>query len=90
MGRSPTEKPARLAEKLAQIRKSMGLSQAEMVRTLRLEKSLSREDISKYERGLRVPPLLTLLKYARAAKVSLDVLADDELELPRSLRLSKK
>ena len=90
MGRSATEKPARLAGKLAHIRKSMGLSQAEMVRRLRLEKSLSREDISKYERGLRVPPLLTLLKYARAAKVSLDILADDELELPRSLRFSKK
>ena len=81
MGRSPTEKPARLAGKLAQIRKSMGLSQAEMVRTLRLEKSLSREDVSKYERGVRVPPLLTLLKYARAAKVSMDVLVDDDLPL---------
>jgi len=89
MGRSPTEKPARLAGKLAQIRKSMGLSQAEMVRTLRLERSLSREDISKYERGLRVPPLLTLLKYARAAKVSLDVLADDDLELPIRARVKR-
>jgi len=89
MGRSPTDKPARLAGKLAQIRKSMGLSQAEMVRTLRVERSLSREDISKYERGLRVPPLLTLLKYARAAKVSLDVLADDELELPSRKSLER-
>ena len=83
MGRSPTEKPARLAGKLVQIRKSMGLSQAEMVRTLRLEKSLSREDISKYERGLRVPPLLTLLKYARVADVSMDVLVDDYIRLPQ-------
>lgn len=82
MGRSPTEKPARLAEKLTRIRKTMELSQAEMVRALGLDQSLSREDVSKYERGLRVPPLLTLLKYAKAARVSLDVLADDELDLP--------
>ena len=54
MGRSPTDKPARLAGKLTQIRKSMDLSQAEMVRTLRLEKSLSREDVSKYDGAVDV------------------------------------
>lgn len=80
MGRSPTEKPARLAKKLVQIRMSLGLSQSEMAR--RLSRALSREDISKYERAVRVPPLLTLLKYARAANVSMDILVDDKLHLP--------
>jgi transcriptional regulator with XRE-family HTH domain len=85
MGRTPSERPARLAEKLTQIRELLNLSQAEMVRRLSLEDKLTREDISKYERGLRVPPLLTLLKYAKAASVSVDVLIDDESDLPAKL-----
>jgi len=79
MGRSPTEKPAKLAKKLVAIRIGLGLSQGEMARTL--SNRLSREDISKYERGIRVPPLLVLLRYARAVKVSMDVLVDDDLRL---------
>ena len=79
MGRSPTEKPAKLAKKLIAIRNALDLSQAEMA--AKLSTRLTREDVSKYERGLRVPPLLTLLKYARAAKVSMDVLVDDDLPL---------
>ena len=79
MGRSPTAKPAKLAKKLLAVRTGLDLSQAEMA--ARLSKRLSREDVSKYERGVRVPTLLTLLKYARAAKVSMDVLVDDDLSL---------
>src|ERR1041385_695261 len=85
MGRTPSERPARLAEKLTQIRKLLNLSQAEMVRRMGLEQKLTREDISKYERGLRVPPLLTLLRYAEAANVFVDVLINDKLELPTEL-----
>jgi transcriptional regulator with XRE-family HTH domain len=81
MGRNPSEKPERLAEKLFQIRSSLNLSQAEMIRKLCLENKLTREDVSKFERGLRLPSLLTLLRYARAANTSVDVLIDDELEL---------
>jgi transcriptional regulator with XRE-family HTH domain len=79
MGRSPTKKPAKLAKKLIAIRTALGLSQGEMAR--KLSSSLSREDISKYERGVRVPPLLVLLKYARSVRVSMDVLVDDHLAL---------
>ena len=85
MGRTPSERPARLAEKLTQLRKSLNLSQTEMVRLMGLEQKLTREDISKYERGVRVPPLLTLLQYAKAASVFVDVLIDDELDLPAKL-----
>lgn len=85
MGHTPREKPARLAEKLISIRKSLNFSQDEMVRRLGLEDQLTREEISKYERGLRVPSLPTLLKYARAAGLIVDEIIDDELDLPAKL-----
>ena len=49
---------------------------------LGLSRKLTRNEISKYERGLRGPALAVLLKYARAAKVNVEVLIDDDLELP--------
>lgn len=82
MGRTPREKPVRLAEKLAYIRKALDLSQDELIRHLDLNPCLTREEISKYERGLRVPSLPTLLKYARAAGLIVDDLIDDEVDLP--------
>jgi transcriptional regulator with XRE-family HTH domain len=85
MGRTPSEKPAKLAEKLVRIRKELNLSQAEIIYRLGLEEKLTREDISKYERGLRVPHILSLLRYARIANVWMDVLVDDELDLPERL-----
>jgi transcriptional regulator with XRE-family HTH domain len=90
MGRTPSEKPLRLAEKLTQIRKGLNLSQAELIYRLGLEEKLTREDISKYERGLRVPHLFTLLSYARIANVWMDVLVDDELDLPKKIPSMKK
>jgi transcriptional regulator with XRE-family HTH domain len=85
MGRSPREKPLRLAEKLVYIRKALNLSQDEIVRFLKLDEQLTREEISKYERDLRAPSLLTLLKYARAAGIVVDDLIDDEIDLPDRL-----
>ena len=85
MGRTPREKPARLAEKLTSIRKSLNFSQDEMIRRLDLEDHLTREEISKYERGLRVPSLPTLLKYARTVGLIVDELIDDEIDLPTRL-----
>lgn len=90
MGRTPREKPARLAEKLMHLRQALNLSQDEMVRRLGLEGQLTREEISKYERGLRVPSLLTLLKYARAAGLIVDDLIDDELDLTNKLSGRKR
>jgi transcriptional regulator with XRE-family HTH domain len=89
MGRTAREKPARLAEKLIYIRKALNLSQDDLVRHLDLEPYLTREEISKYERGLRVPSLLTLLKYARVAGLIVDDLIDDELELPERISFKK-
>lgn len=85
MGRASRAKPARLAEKLLRIRTALGLSQNEMISRLGLTEELLREEVSAFERGIREPPLPVLLKYARAADVYVDVLIDDELELPEKL-----
>ena len=90
MGRSSREKPARLAEKLIQIREALGLSQNEILSRLGLTERLNRDDISKYERGVREPSLPVLLRYARVANVSTDVLIDDELDLPAKLPSATK
>lgn len=84
MGRGSREIPARLGEKLTQIRSYLGVSQDGLVREFGLSDKLTRNEISKYERGVREPALAVLLKYARAASVNVEVLMDDELELPRS------
>jgi transcriptional regulator with XRE-family HTH domain len=90
MGRTSREKPARLAEKLVQIRNALGLSQNEILSRLMLTERLNRDDISKYERGAREPSLPVLLRYARAVNVSTDVLIDDELDLPAKLPATPK
>lgn len=82
---NPRPKPERLAEKLLQIRSALGLSQTEMLRRLGLEEFMKYARISEYETGIREPSLTTLLQYARAAGVCLDVLVDDELDLPAKL-----
>ena len=82
MGRGSREKPSKLGRKLAKIRAYLGLSQDGLVRAFGLTTKLTRNDISKYERGVREPSLPVLLKYARAVKVNVEVLIDDALQLP--------
>jgi transcriptional regulator with XRE-family HTH domain len=85
MGRTRRPTPARLPEKILQIRLALGLSQTQMIRHLGLEEEMFQGSISGYELGKREPPLPILLKYARAAGVYVDVLIDDELDLPKKL-----
>jgi transcriptional regulator with XRE-family HTH domain len=85
MGRASREKPARLAEKLLQIRAALGLSQNGMLRRLGIAEKGYRNYISDFENGVREPSLPVLLKYARLVGVSMDVLVDDELDLPEQL-----
>ena len=82
MGRGSREKPTKLGKKLAQIRSYLRVSQGGLVRALGLSAKLARTEISKYERGLREPALPVLLKYARAAKINVEVIIDDDLDLP--------
>jgi transcriptional regulator with XRE-family HTH domain len=85
MGRASREKPARLAEKLLQIRTALGLSQNGMLKSLGIAEKGYRNYISDFENGVREPSLPVLLKYARLAGVPMDVLVDDDLDVPEHL-----
>lgn len=90
MGTRARRRPERLAAKLCQIRAAFGLSQSEMIRRMGAEDLMAQNTISEYELGKREPPLLVLLKYAEVAGVCLDVLANDELDLPVKLPAKAK
>ena len=90
MGRRARPTPARLGEKLLQIRSALGLSQSEMFRLLSAEDLINSKQISKYELGVTEPPLPILLRYARAAGVQMETLVDDELDLPAKLPAKPK
>lgn len=90
MGRAARPRSERLAEKLRRIREALGLSQNELIRRLGLEDFIYQSNVSGYESGEREPPLPVLLKYAEAAGVCLDVLANDKLDLPAKLPAKPK
>jgi transcriptional regulator with XRE-family HTH domain len=89
MGRASREKPLRLGEKLLEIRTKLGLSQGGMLRALGLADKYGRHYISGFERGEREPPLLVLLRYSEVAKVWLNALVDDDVDLPKELPISQ-
>ena len=80
MSRYARPRPRKLAKKLRQIRTGLGLTQAEMVKRLRF-RGIYQGHVSEYERGVREPPYPVLLRYARLAEISTDVLIDDKLGL---------
>lgn len=90
MAKAPRKKPARLAEKLLEIRIKLGLSQNGMIRHLGLTEEIEQDYISKFERGVMIPPLHVLLGYAEAANVWVEVLIKDSLDLPEKLPSSTK
>jgi transcriptional regulator with XRE-family HTH domain len=85
MARYARSKPKRMTQKLLEIRLGLGLSQNQMLERLGLADSLFRSSISSYELGGSQPPLPVLLTYARLAGVCLDVLVDDDMDLPKRL-----
>ena len=84
------QRSERLAEKLLQIRTALGLSQSEVLKRLGVEGMVVYNRISDYELGKREPPLPILLRYGRLAGVCVDVLIDDELDLPAELPAKPK
>jgi transcriptional regulator with XRE-family HTH domain len=76
-------RPNRLAEKLLQIRKALGLSQREMAERLadRAGVKITSQNISKYERDKSVPYIEIVLAYSRLANVLMNEIVDDDLEL---------
>lgn len=85
MGTYPRLRQQRLPEKLLAIRLALGLSQTELLKRLGAEELIAYNRISEFETGKREPPLLVLLRYAQVAKISTDVLIDDEMDLPERL-----
>jgi len=81
----PRRKPMKLAKKLLRIRQALGLSQNQLIEELGLEEPITQRNISAWELGKREPDLLTLISYAKAANICLDVLVDDRYELPEAL-----
>jgi transcriptional regulator with XRE-family HTH domain len=82
---SARPRPERLAEKLLQVRNALELSQTEVLKRLGVENLITYHRISEYELGKNEPPLMILLQYARIAGVHMEVLVDDELDLPGKL-----
>ncbi len=91
MGSAQRPRPARLAAKLAQVRAKLGLTQEEMRVALNYGKTPKEAGhISRFELGTREPPLLVLLRYSRLAGVPMEVLVDDEFDLPNKLPARRK
>jgi len=89
MGAKPRYRPKRLAEKLAHIRKSLGLSQSEIVRLLDLD-NLDSCRISEYERDIREPSLITLLAYGYLVGIPIDDFVDDNVDLPAEIKIKQR
>jgi transcriptional regulator with XRE-family HTH domain len=85
MAKASRKRPVRLAAKLLEIRLKLGLSQNGMIRRLGLAGELEQDYISKFERGVLVPPLHVLLAYAEAANVWVETLIKDSVDLPEKL-----
>ena len=85
MGRASREMPARLGEKLLQIRVALGLSQDGMLRRLGLAEDYGRHYISGFETGEREPPLSVLLRYSETARVWINAIVDDDVDLPKMI-----
>jgi transcriptional regulator with XRE-family HTH domain len=71
-----------MGKKLLTIRKALGLSQNGILRRLGLEDELTQAEWSAYERSVRIPSLPVLLMIAELAGVWMDVLVNDDLDLP--------
>jgi len=86
MGRSRQPRPERLAEKLREIRLKLRLSQPQMYERLKDSGTpLYVGYISSFESGEKVPSLRVILKYARIAGITMELIVDDALNLPEKL-----
>jgi transcriptional regulator with XRE-family HTH domain len=90
MGRRSRYIPARLPEKLIQIRKALDLTQQEMLERLDLPEEILQTSISQYEKGKIEPPIFVLLRYSEIVNIWLEVLVRDELDLPERLPATSK
>ena len=80
MGRVRRNKPLRLSHKLLAIRKRLEMSQTQMAKALELKVHYSA--VSNFELGTREPDLLIVLRYARLVGISMEMIVDDQVDLP--------
>ena len=86
MGRARRYQPKYLADKLKEIRIRLDMTQTQMAERLSSAEPVPRRGhIAEFESGTRQPSLSVLLQYSRLARIHLEVLADDELDLPERL-----
>ena len=86
MGRARRHQPEGLADKLKEIRIRLDLSQTQMAEKLsNADPAPRRGHIAEFESGSRQPSLSVLLHYSRLAGIHMEVLVDDDLELPDRL-----
>ena len=78
-------RPRRMASKLREIREKLGLSQSQMLARLDLQEKMHYGRISQYENDEREPSLITVLAYAHVARVHLEDIVSDDLDLPAKL-----
>lgn len=91
MGGAKRIRPDRLGEKLLAIRNHFECSLAQMADRLSNDRfKVNRTDISRYELAKREPPLPVLLRYARLTGLTIDILVDDEIDLPERILAPKK
>jgi transcriptional regulator with XRE-family HTH domain len=83
--RDPTS--GRLGEKLFHIRTALNLFQIDMIEVLGLREVFDRAYVSFWENGKIEPPLIGLLRYARAGGVSMDAIADDAMNFTLPLQI---
>lgn len=86
MGSARRPQPKKLPSKLLHVRKLLGLTQEQLAESFKSVKSPPQPaHISRFENGSREPSLLILLAYARLAGISIDVLVDDNIDMPERL-----
>jgi transcriptional regulator with XRE-family HTH domain len=66
------------------------LTQAQIAKLLELQIKNGGARVSEYENNVRELGLRLLLRYARVAGVSVDVLIDDALDLPEKTKLKRR
>lgn len=91
MGKAKRMRPKRLGEKLLKIRNCFGDSLSQLAERMSDTKlNISRTALSAYELNDSEPPLPVLLKFARIANIYVEVLIDDEMDLPTQIPAPKK
>lgn len=83
MGSAKRMRPKRLGEKLLAIRRHLDCSLAEMAERLSTDEYMVRRTaISQFELNDREPSLPVLLRYARLSGIAVEILIDDDLNVP--------